>query len=63
MVAGVAALAYLWGIGNAAVETFYGAAARSMALNWHNFFFGSFDPGAPPGRLHYYADPRIELQP
>jgi 4-amino-4-deoxy-L-arabinose transferase-like glycosyltransferase len=28
----------------AAVETFYGAAARSMSMSWHNFIFGSFDP-------------------
>jgi 4-amino-4-deoxy-L-arabinose transferase-like glycosyltransferase len=24
---------------------FYDAAVRSMTLSWHNFFFGSFDPG------------------
>ena len=24
---------------------YYAAAARSMADNWHNFFFGAFDPG------------------
>jgi hypothetical protein len=29
---------------NASVETFYGAAARSMSQNWHDFLFGSFDP-------------------
>jgi 4-amino-4-deoxy-L-arabinose transferase-like glycosyltransferase len=28
----------------AALEAFYGAAARSMSLSWHNFFFGAFDP-------------------
>ena len=26
------------------LETFYGAAVRSMSENWHNFFFASFDP-------------------
>jgi 4-amino-4-deoxy-L-arabinose transferase-like glycosyltransferase len=26
------------------LETFYGAAARSMSQNWHDFFFASFDP-------------------
>lgn len=29
---------------NAGVETFYGAAARSMSQSWHDFIFGSFDP-------------------
>jgi len=29
---------------NASVETFYGAAARSMSQSWHDFIFGSFDP-------------------
>src|SRR4051812_48643963 len=24
---------------------FYAAAVRSMTVNWHNFFFNSFDPG------------------
>ncbi|MGE3985767.1 MAG: ArnT family glycosyltransferase, partial [Dehalococcoidia bacterium] len=26
-------------------NTYYAAAVRSMTVNWHNFFFGSFDPG------------------
>jgi 4-amino-4-deoxy-L-arabinose transferase-like glycosyltransferase len=26
-------------------NTYYAAAVRSMATNWHNFFFSSFDPG------------------
>jgi 4-amino-4-deoxy-L-arabinose transferase-like glycosyltransferase len=26
------------------LETYYAAAVRSMAMSWHNFFFGSFDP-------------------
>jgi 4-amino-4-deoxy-L-arabinose transferase-like glycosyltransferase len=28
----------------ASVESFYGAAARSMSGSWHDFFFGAFDP-------------------
>ena len=30
------------GLGN----QFYAAAVRSMSLNWHNFVFGAYDPGA-----------------
>jgi 4-amino-4-deoxy-L-arabinose transferase-like glycosyltransferase len=26
------------------LETFYAGAVRSMSQNWHNFFFGAFDP-------------------
>src|SRR3984957_19891883 len=44
VVAALAALAYAWGLDHAALEPFYGAAARSMASSWHDFFFGSFDP-------------------
>jgi len=43
-IAAAAGLAYGWGINGAALEVFYGAAARSMSLSWHNFFFGAFDP-------------------
>ncbi len=43
-IAAVAGLAYAWGMNGAALEDFYGAAARSMAGSWHNFFFGAFDP-------------------
>ena len=43
-VAGLALLSYCWGIGNAQLETYYGAAVRSMSESWHNFAFGSFDP-------------------
>ncbi|HXZ61605.1 MAG TPA: glycosyltransferase family 39 protein [Acidimicrobiales bacterium] len=43
-VAALALLSYCWGIGNATLETYYGAAVRSMSENWHNFFFGAFDP-------------------
>ena len=28
------------------LETYYAAAVRSMSMNWHNFFFGAFDPDA-----------------
>ena len=35
---------YAWGIDHATLETFYGAAVRSMSQSWHNFFFGAFDP-------------------
>ena len=40
----VAAVAYGWGMAGASVESFYGAAARSMSESWHDFFFGAFDP-------------------
>ena len=43
-VAALAALSYAWGINDGTLETFYGAAVRSMSESWHNFFFGSFDP-------------------
>ena len=44
LVAALAALSYAWGIDNAALEPFYAAAARSMSMSWHDFFFGAFDP-------------------
>jgi 4-amino-4-deoxy-L-arabinose transferase-like glycosyltransferase len=37
-------LTYAWGMNGAALEVFYGAAARSMSMSWHDFFFGAFDP-------------------
>ncbi len=43
-IAAIAALMYGWGMNGAALEAFYGAAARSMSSSWHNFFFGAFDP-------------------
>ncbi len=43
-IAALAALGYAWGMNGAALEVFYGAAARSMSMSWHNFFFGAFDP-------------------
>ncbi len=33
------------GLGKVAVDPFYDAAVRSMAMSWHNFFFGAFEPG------------------
>jgi 4-amino-4-deoxy-L-arabinose transferase-like glycosyltransferase len=44
LVGALALLSYSWGSGSASLETFYGAAVRSMAQSWHNFFFGAFDP-------------------
>ena len=44
VVAALAALSYGWGMADATLETFYGAAARSMSQSWHNFFFAAFDP-------------------
>ncbi|HVB91123.1 MAG TPA: glycosyltransferase family 39 protein [Acidimicrobiales bacterium] len=44
VVAALAALSYAWGIADVALESFYAASVRSMAENWHNFFFGAFDP-------------------
>jgi 4-amino-4-deoxy-L-arabinose transferase-like glycosyltransferase len=32
-------------VGNVLPDPFYDAAVRSMALSWHNFFFGAFEPG------------------
>ena len=43
-VAALSALAYGWGMNGDVLETFYGGAVRSMSQNWHNFFFGAFDP-------------------
>ena len=43
-IAAVAAVGYSWGMAGAGVESFYGAAARSMSESWHDFIFGAFDP-------------------
>ncbi len=43
-IATVAGAAYAWGMNGAALEPFYGAAARSMSTSWHDFLFGAFDP-------------------
>lgn len=44
IVLGAAALRLI-GLGKVAVDPFYDAAVRSMAMSWHNFFFGAFEPG------------------
>ena len=44
IVAALAVFSYGWAMNGDMLETFYGGAVRSMALNWHNFFFGAFDP-------------------
>jgi 4-amino-4-deoxy-L-arabinose transferase-like glycosyltransferase len=43
-IAALAGVTYAWGMNDAALEAFYGAAARSMSTSWHDFFFGAFDP-------------------
>jgi 4-amino-4-deoxy-L-arabinose transferase-like glycosyltransferase len=35
----------LWAFDRVPGNAFYDAAARSMSLSWHNFFFGAFEPG------------------
>jgi 4-amino-4-deoxy-L-arabinose transferase-like glycosyltransferase len=45
-VTALAGLAYAVNINQAYLEPFYGGAARSMAMNWHNFLFGAADPWA-----------------
>jgi 4-amino-4-deoxy-L-arabinose transferase-like glycosyltransferase len=35
---------YAWQLDDESLEQLYSASARSMALSWHNFFFGSVDP-------------------
>ena len=46
---------------NGYANTFYSAAVRSMTVNWHNFFYGSLDPGGwitvdkPPAALWLQA--------
>ena len=61
IVTALAGLAYAWRMNGAYLEPFYGGAARSMALSWHNFFFASADPWATvsvdklPGALWFQA--------
>jgi 4-amino-4-deoxy-L-arabinose transferase-like glycosyltransferase len=43
-IAALAGVTYAWGMNGAALEVFYGAAARSMSTSWHDFFYGAFDP-------------------
>ncbi|SDQ23921.1 ArnT family glycosyltransferase [Actinopolyspora saharensis] len=40
----LAALLYLWGIGDSWGNTYYSAAVKSMSTGFENFFFGSLDP-------------------
>jgi 4-amino-4-deoxy-L-arabinose transferase-like glycosyltransferase len=42
----VGAVLRLWAFDRVAANPFYDAAVRSMALSWHNFFFGAYEPGA-----------------
>jgi len=42
--AGLAGLSYGWAASRDPLEPYYAAAVRSMALSWHNFAFGAFDP-------------------
>ena len=46
VVASLATVSYAWGIAAQKPHIYYAAAARSMSLNWHNFFFAAFDPDA-----------------
>ncbi len=46
VVTALAGLAYGWSMNQVYVEPFYGGAARSMAMNWHNFIYGAADPWA-----------------
>ena len=45
-VTALAGLAYAWRFDQAYLEPFYGGAARSMAMDLHNFFYGAADPWA-----------------
>jgi 4-amino-4-deoxy-L-arabinose transferase-like glycosyltransferase len=40
-----AAVLRLSHLGQVPPDPFYDAAVRSMAMSWHNFFFGAFEPG------------------
>ncbi len=40
----MAGFAYAWGMNGAYLEPFYGGAARSMSMSWHDFVFGAADP-------------------
>jgi 4-amino-4-deoxy-L-arabinose transferase-like glycosyltransferase len=43
-IAALAGLLYAWAMGQDNLEYYYAAADRSMAMSWHDFFFGAFDP-------------------
>jgi 4-amino-4-deoxy-L-arabinose transferase-like glycosyltransferase len=61
IVTALAGLAYAWRFDQAYLEPFYGGAARSMAMNVHNFFYGAADPWGTvsvdklPGALWFQA--------
>jgi 4-amino-4-deoxy-L-arabinose transferase-like glycosyltransferase len=44
VIAALAGLSYAWALGRDPLEPYYAAAVRSMSMNWHNFFYGAFDP-------------------
>ena len=53
---------FAWGLDrNGLGNAYYAAAVRSMTQSWHNFFYGSLDPGGwitvdkPPGALWLQA--------
>ncbi|WP_194289725.1 ArnT family glycosyltransferase [Nocardia macrotermitis] len=46
LVAALAGVSYAWGMAGQEPQIYYAAAARSMAMNWHNFLFAAFDPDA-----------------
>jgi 4-amino-4-deoxy-L-arabinose transferase-like glycosyltransferase len=45
LIVAAAATLRLIHVGNVLPDPFYDAAVRSMALSWHNFFLGAFEPG------------------
>ena len=61
IVTALAGLAYAWRFDQAYLEPFYGGAARSMAMNLHNFVYGAADPWGTvsvdklPGALWFQA--------
>jgi 4-amino-4-deoxy-L-arabinose transferase-like glycosyltransferase len=61
IVTALAGLAYAWRLDQAYLEPFYGGAARSMAMNLHNFVYGAADPWGTvsvdklPGALWFQA--------
>ena len=45
ILAGITGFNVLWNLSHAARSGWYSMVADSMSRNWHNFFFGSADPG------------------
>jgi 4-amino-4-deoxy-L-arabinose transferase-like glycosyltransferase len=60
-IAALAGVLYAWAIGQDTLEYYYAAADRSMAMSWHDFLFGAFDPAGTitvdklPGALWFQA--------